>query len=274
MNIEDISTQLMYTTMPVHVFGGNKNKTVTGFVFSVNRDENKSIPLLITSYHMIKDVEIGVIELHIGKEGIPQKEVANLPFDNSILQDCKLGSLDLVAIPIGSGINELQTKGTELFFRSIDINSFPKNEEIDDLASLEEVVFIGFPDQMYDTTNKIPVIRHGTTATPVWNKYQGKEEFLIDAGVIPEFEGSPVFVYNRGIYHTKNGINLGSRVYFVGVLDRILCKDNNRLGLGVITNCKVLYKELNNFVKKTTGGDLDSYNKTWTDKEKNKSANP
>ena len=41
----------------------------------------------------------------------------------------------------------------------------------------------------------MPILRRGTTATPIALNFEGRPEFLIDAAVYPGSSGSPVFVY-------------------------------------------------------------------------------
>ena len=51
MNINDISTQLLYTTVPIYAKNNNGSfSSGTGFIFSVMEQNDTSIPLLITNY--------------------------------------------------------------------------------------------------------------------------------------------------------------------------------------------------------------------------------
>ena len=256
MNIEDISTQLMYTTAPVYAFfPDNKLSTGTGFIFSVQQNEQVLIPLLITNYHVVQDAISGFVELHVSKDGIPSNEVVRAQFDNRVITEGKLGNLDLVALPIAGAINDMQNKGKQVFFKSIDVSLIPKDDAVMNLAAIESITFIGYPNSIYDSENKIPVIRQGITATPIWNSFMGKEEFLIDAGVFQGSSGSPVFIYNQGSYPAKDGIILGNRVLFVGVLSRTLQRKDDMafLDLGIVINSSAFLRELNNYIFRMTG---------------------
>ena len=258
MNLEDIGTQLMYTTAPIYaVRNDNSVSSGTSFVFSVNQTENTSIPLLITNYHVVKNSVHGYIEMHLAKNGIPSKEVVRVQFDKTVLEPNKLGELDLVALPLAGAINDMQGKGKQIFFKSIDCSLLPSTKDINDFSAIEEITFIGYPSAIYDTTNRIPVIRQGITATPIWNDFKGEKVFLIDAGVFPGSSGSPVFIYNRGAYPIKDGITIGSRIKFVGILKETLQrKDNtglNYLDLGIAINSMSFFDELNKYIIKMTG---------------------
>lgn len=261
MNLEDIGTQLMYTTAPIYALrNDNSISAGTSFMFSVNQTENTSIPLLITNYHVVEGSIGGYVEMHIAKNGIPSKEVVRVQFDKTVIEPNKLGELDLVALPLAGAINDMQGKGIQVFFKSIDCSLLPKSNDIDELSAIEEITFIGYPSAIYDTVNKIPVIRQGITATPIWNDFKGERAFLIDAGVFPGSSGSPVFIYNRGAYPTRNGITVGSRIKFVGILKETMRRKEEAgldyLDLGVVINSTSFFDELNKYIMKRTGSPI------------------
>ena len=99
------------------------------------------------------------------------------------------------------------------------------------------------------------IVRQGITATPIWNNFKGEEVFLVDAGVFPGSSGSPVFIYNRGTYPTKDGIAVGNRLLFVGVMTQTILKKSNSndgdyLNLGIAINSRALNRELLKLVER------------------------
>jgi hypothetical protein len=112
----------------------------------------------------------------------------------------------------------------------------PTQEAVDQLAAVEEVVFIGYPSGLRDERNSTPLIRRGITASPVWNDFGGDPVFLIDAGVYPGSSGSPVFILNQGAYATKDGLDVGSRLMFLGMVSQTMMRNEGGtsayLGLG------------------------------------------
>lgn len=258
MEINDIGTQLLYTTVPIYAHNNDKSlSTGTGFLFSVHESETESIPLLITNYHVLKDAMLGFVELHIGEKGFPTDKTIRVQFDKSIIDGNKLGKLDLIAVPLAGTFNDFQNRNIEIFFRTVDQNMVPTKEQEDKLSAIENITFIGYPSGLYDEKNKISIIRQGITATPIWNDFKGEEVFLIDAGVFPGSSGSPVFIYNQGTYPVKDGIALGSRLIFVGVLSKTMLRDNATgkayLNLGEVINSRAMYRELNKFIQRLKG---------------------
>ena len=96
-------------------------------------------------------------------------------------------------------------------------------EHESDLDSIEDVIFIGYPNGLYDRTNLLPIARRGTTASPIGVDHEGLPAFLVDASVFPGSSGSPVFLIDRGLRMLRSGaIQLGGhgarRVLCLGVL--------------------------------------------------------
>lgn len=255
MEINDISTQLLYTTVPIYAQNQDGSLTSgTGFLFSVRENEVESIPLLITNYHVLKDAVAGFVEMHVANNGVPTDKSIRVQFDKSVINGNKLGNLDLIAVPLAGTFNDFQNRKIDIFFRTVDQNMIPSKEQIDRFSAIENITFIGYPSGLYDEKNKISIIRQGITATPIWNNFKGEEVFLIDAGVFPGSSGSPVFIYNQGTYPIKEGIALGNRLLFVGVISQTMLRDHatgkEYLNLGKVINSKAMYRELNNFIQR------------------------
>lgn len=253
MNINDISTQLLYTTVPI--FSHNKDNSYssgTGFIFSV-RESESTIPLLITNYHVLENAVAGFFELHIAENGSPSNKSIRVQFDKNIISGNKLGDLDLIVVPLATTLNAFYSNNVEVFFRSVDQKMIPTQSQWDNFSAIEDVTFIGYPNGLYDEKNKLSIIRKGITATPVWNDFQGEEVFLIDAGVFPGSSGSPVFIFNDGSYHTNDGIIIGNRLLFVGVISQTMLRTSlsskEYLDLGKVISSRALYRELEKFIK-------------------------
>ncbi len=76
-----------------------------------------------------------------------------------------------------------------------------------------EVLFVGYPNDYYDTVNNLPLVRRGTLASMPNIDFRGQGLVVIDAQVFPGSSGSPVFAAWDGKYRligvvsaTKEGI--------------------------------------------------------------------
>lgn len=244
MNLQDISTQLLFTTAPVWVQRPNgKTSFGTSFIFSLNvpDTQGQQVPLLVTNAHVVSDAQWAVVDL-VQREGNAPKQGGRLrvKVDGHTMTSFVDSQNDLAIVPIGGVLNQLETEGRPVFFRSVSPELIPNDKAISDLAALEEVAFIGYPSGLYDEHNVSPIIRKGITATPAWNDFQGQPAFLIDAGVFPGSSGSPVFIMNQGAYATGGGLVVGSRLLFLGVLTEAILRQQRDLppvflGLGRVT---------------------------------------
>ena len=93
------------------------------------------------------------------------------------------------------------------------------DDQIAVLDAIEEVIFVGYPDGIFDSRNLLPVARRAMTATPIAEDYEGEPAFLIDGSVFGGSSGSPVFLYDRGSFRPRGGgLVVGNRFMLVGVL--------------------------------------------------------
>ncbi|MFH1634338.1 MAG: serine protease [Chloroflexota bacterium] len=203
------------------------------------------MPILVTNQHVVQNATRGIIEMILQKDEqpIPEQRVRVELLPSSLLQYAN-AELDIALIPLGGVLNQLAKSGRPAFFRSITPDLIPSPEVLSELAALEEVVFIGYPSGLRDETNSNPLIRRGITSTPVWNDFQGRPAFLIDAGVFPGSSGSPVFIFNQDAYATKGGVNIGSRLLFLGVICQSMVRTDSGketfLGLGQVLRSSAL----------------------------------
>jgi V8-like Glu-specific endopeptidase len=254
MNLNDINTQIIFTTVPIWVEKkDNVTVTGTGFFYQKKINDNTSIPFIVTNAHVVNDAKKGLISL-IKRKGdepvLSDKITAEVP--GEVLTKYVDNENDLAIFPIGPILNQLTQNNINIFFRSIDPSLIPAEDAISSLSAVEEITFIGYPSGIYDRKNNTPIVRKGITATPLWNDFDGKRIFLIDAGVYPGSSGSPVLIINNGFYSHGGGITIGSRIFFLGVISKTMQRSeelsNVYLGLGEVIKSSVL-KE---FVDKIT----------------------
>lgn len=261
MNLNDLSTQLLYTTTPIWVeYPDGKQGSGTGFIFSIPSKTNpqESTPFLVTNYHVIRNAKRGLIEFVEKSNDNPVlgKRIRVEISGNDLVRFIDEQN-DLAAIPIGAILNQLEQARRGIFFRSITPDIVPTKDISEKLAAIEEITFIGYPSGLYDEHNVIPIVRRGITATPIWNDFQGQPSFLVDAGVFPGSSGSPVFLLNQGGYNNGGTFIVGTRIYFLGVLSESMIRIEKDapsvfLGLGKVIKSNVVLVFLNSLTNRLT----------------------
>lgn len=215
-----ITEQMAFCTVRIETNVG----TGTGFFFDYLRNGNKSIPVIVTNKHVIKNSIIGTfIITSADSNDLPDmKKHIPVSLDNFekrwILHPDP--NIDLAIMPIAPLLAEAKQKGFKPFIIPISKEIIPTEIQLKDLTAVEDILMVGYPIGIFDKINNYPIFRKGITATHPFNDYNGKSEFVIDAACFPGSSGSPVFICNQGGYMDKKGNTFMGRIrfYFLGVL--------------------------------------------------------
>jgi hypothetical protein len=255
MKIKTISDQLIFSTIRIEAKNEKNQYSIgTGFLIHKNVNSEYAYIFLVTCKHVIEKTKNGRI-FFIKKENdepVLGKSV-NIYFNDFESQWIVHKKEDLAILPLAKILNELNiNQGFDPFYKSIPLESLTDSKKEWEFDSLEEIIFIGYPIGLYDSKNLLPISRRGTTATPFFIDYEGEKKFLIDASVFPGSSGSPVFIYNKGIYIDRdNVLNIGNnRVYFAGILSGVY-KINDKYEIKSISipsnsKSKIIYSQLIN----------------------------
>jgi V8-like Glu-specific endopeptidase len=200
------------------------DSTGTGFFFIFPLNDNTNIPVIITNRHVIKNATEGTFQLTEANNN----DTPNIGTFTTVQLDKFEGrwishpnqDVDLCAMPIAPLLHEAENKGKTFFYRALSKDIIGTSEIMAELSALEEIVMIGYPVGIWDSSNNMPIFRKGIAATPPDIDYEGRKEFMIDIACFPGSSGSPVLLYNVGGYTTKTGnVMLGStRIKLLGVL--------------------------------------------------------
>ena len=219
MSEMSLSEQLLHTTIRIETDTG----TGTGFFFDFSKDkEERALPVLVTNKHVVKGASTGQLVFSwLVENGMPIQKKHSVvidSFQNYWLQHPE-ANVDLCVLPLAPIVKSVEERdGISLFYKSLSRDLIPSETTIEDLSDMEEVTMIGYPNGLWDSHNGLPIVRRGLTATSYRYDYQGKPEFVIDAACFPGSSGSPILVLNQSSYATQKGINIGSRLLFLGVL--------------------------------------------------------
>lgn len=219
-----LTEQLAYSTVRIEaVQKDGRVGTGTGFFFKLNDDGKQYVPVIVTNRHVIEGAHRGRFSLTTADEqGNPKdgahKVIVIDGFEANWIRhpDPKI---DLAVMPIAPLIDEATKSNIKVFFIPLDKNLLPSEADLLNLTAVEEVLMVGYPIGIWDSTNNLPVFRRGITATHPAKDYNGKNEFMIDAACFPGSSGSPVFLHNVGNYVNRSGNTIiGTRFKFLGIL--------------------------------------------------------
>ena len=244
MNHNHLSTELLFTTIPIRTNINNVGINGTAFIISIpTTDTQSSIPILVTNYHVIKGFA-NIYADFFQSDSSNGKPITSKKISLKISSSdfCINEQLDVAFIPIAPALTELLSKGIHIFYKSLDKNLVYSSEKEKSLAAIEEVTFIGYPYGLKEVSNNFPIARRGITATPIWSS-DSDRTFLIDAGVFPGSSGSPVFIYNQGMYSDGNSTTVGTRLVFLGMIKSSIQENTSKqyIGLGEVIKANAIF---------------------------------
>lgn len=223
--VETIADQLFYTTVFIETWSNAGQGTGTGFLVNYEVDEG-NITVLVTNKHVLEGAHTASFRtVAADSNGNASPKATKITVNNFHEQTAWTGHPDSEVDVATMIFSEIQLKmmdiGAPAFTRSFGPDMFLTSEQAKALDSIEDVLFVGYPNGLYDTASWLPIARRGQTATPIRNDYRGMPAFLIDASVFPGSSGSPVVLYDRGGMHSdrQGNINMGQRrFHLIGVV--------------------------------------------------------
>ena len=225
MNFNSVTAKVLFSTIRIEAYKGQTCSIGTGFLFQVKREESDLL-FVITNRHVVEGCTSAKFILTRAKGPAPsigQRTNIDIPNDfDKWWQFPDDPEIDLAVGPLAALLSYVQQGGRTIFFRSIHEEAIPNRTVLSILDCLEQIFFVGYPIGLYDQANNLPILRQGTTATPLEIDFEGKKQFLIDAAVFPGSSGSPVFWYpvGRNLSDINGGLYLEAQrsFFFLGIL--------------------------------------------------------
>lgn len=274
MRTTSISDQLFFNTIKIETIS-KTGQTGSGTGFFYRYEDSKGhVPFIVTNKHVVNETVQGTLHFQRKKDDKPAiGEGINLIIDGDNWASMWVGhpdpSIDIAVCASGPLLHELKNElNFEPFYSEITEAIVPSTAQISQLSSLEDITFVGYPNGIWDNFSKLPVVRKGTTATPIGIDFEKTPKFLIDASVFGGSSGSPVYLYNSGQYTTNQGIMVGNRIYFVGVVAAVyqrtayneivampiptnvqpMAIQNEMIDLGIVYKASTVVETVNHFI--------------------------
>lgn len=212
----------------------------TGFLVSVNMENEKSLTLLISNKHVFKNPKDTIVftfneELD---ENTPDygntRRVLQEDFSH-VYTEHPNSNIDLACI----NVSILSHVNPKIFHRAIAENLISDFQE-ELLVPGIDVWFIGYPQNRFDTVNNLPLLRKGSIASLPKIDFNSQKQFVIDAQVFPGSSGSPVFAVINGHYKLVGVIT--STMIRHGQLQAVPAVDSTTLGVEQIIGLGMVIK--------------------------------
>ena len=223
MRIETTAEQLLFATLRIEA----DSQVGTGCIINHKWAEDKEGLFLITNKHVVEGTSQGRLTFTLAEPtgwapALGKSTQVNLSENAWKWTTHPVPNIDIAASPLGSVIEHLGDNGEYVYFRSIPTDIIPEQETLENLDAVEEVLFVGYPRGIFDRANNLPIFRKGTTATPLSVDYEARPVFLIDASVFPGSSGSPVFIYNKQFWISRDKeLPRSNSTFFLGVLSSV-----------------------------------------------------
>ncbi|MEI8639818.1 hypothetical protein [Vibrio coralliilyticus] len=187
MEVKSLSESMLFVTVRIDTVDANGNGgSGTGFIFLHNYNGNDVLSV-VTNKHVIEGAVKGGITFIKREGGNPKLgDSFRIDFDNfeSVWSGHPEKDIDIAVTPLVPLLEFMKVShNVDVFFKHISSEDIPSAANVAEIDALEEVVFVGYPNGIWDSKNYTPIIRKGTTATPYALDFEGTKKFIIDASV-------------------------------------------------------------------------------------------
>lgn len=252
-----MSELLMVVALILQIQNGQSVGKATGFFYT----KNDSL-YLVTNRHVVLDDTKGIkpdllrVRLHTDPNDLTKNADVDIPlYANGIAKwhvhpDYSTKKIDIAIVEID--LNKLKP----YHFKALSASFFLPKEF--PLTLGEDVMVIGFPRGLSDTTNNLPISRSALISSAYKINFQGDPLFLIDANLHPGMSGSPVMTRAKSTWATSAGSLKTYKEpvpFFLGVFSasvgiNLPPGQEEQLGLGAVWYGYLIEETIDSFSKK------------------------
>jgi hypothetical protein len=201
----------------------------TGFFYRVALGNGQEVPIIVTNKHVIANKAFMKFRVStIPKDADPDTAVdvrsvntieIQIALHDSLVIPHSDAAVDLCAVRCATEIHPLLLGARRLHVAFLSRDLHLTENEASLLRHVETVAMTGYPIGLYDNVNDAPIVRIGSTATHALLPFQGRPEFVIDMQCLPGSSGSPVFLFQDGLFRSsKSASSPGTQIALLGVL--------------------------------------------------------
>jgi hypothetical protein len=198
--------RLVYNTVRLQCeFPSGMQSVGTAFFFYFARNGDQVVPGIVTNKHVVVHPKEGpavkgsFLVHRCNPDSSPSMQSERIIVDDfpSRWIHHPEPNVDLCVLPIAHELQKAVDKGVALHYTPLHTaTAIPSDREFAAFSPLEDVLMVGYPIDVWDSTNNMPILRRGITATHPGIDYRGEQEFLIDAACFRGSSGSPIMLYS------------------------------------------------------------------------------
>ncbi len=225
----NLATVITLSTVRLSTSTPQGSGSGTGFLFRFDFG-TRSVVTIITNKHVAANAislttrltvvpKLGIDTIN---DGCKPPNANHIPISIPNLPECIIShpspDVDLCAINISNiWVSLVQTYAVR--HTLLDESWMPNADMQSLLRPIEPIVMVGYPKGLSDETNNLPVIRNGITGSHPMIPWNGSNQFLVDAACFPGSSGSPVFLFQDGIFRqSQESYAPGTQAALLGIL--------------------------------------------------------
>jgi hypothetical protein len=196
--------QLLYTAVRLEAkFRDGTTGAATSFVFRDAASPTGQELFLVSNKHAVAGAENAY--LYFTEKGPDGKPRLAKPFyvENEKFYLQWHGhpdeNIDVAVMPLSWQLDLIARGGKEAFLAPVTLDDVASPNVFEDLDVTSPIMFVGFPNGMFDEKHYLPIFRRGYVATSPELDFNGAPVFLLDASDFPRSSGSPLFTVGDSV---------------------------------------------------------------------------